>query len=538
LSGGQQQRVVLAMAFVTSPQLLLLDEPTTSLDVTTEAAILDLICDLIHRSEAGAIYVTHNLGVVAQFCDRVTVMYAGEIMEDASVQELFARPLHPYTIGLLACIPRFGQSKYDANLHTIPGSPPSLSRKPKACVFADRCPVAIDVCFTDKPPLESVDGGRKVRCHRWQEIAAGNLVVEQAYENNIDIEPHGDREILLEADGLTKYFDVQLDLLDVFQKLRGEKVVSTIQAVNDVNLTVRRGNTYGLVGESGSGKTTLARVIVGLTGRTDGKLTLLGVDIKDTVGKRHKDTLRQLQMVFQNPQDSLNPYLRVGQALGRPLIKLLGMSRKEAKARAGELLRAVNLDETYLSRFPAELSGGEKQRIAIARAFASNPELVVCDEPVSSLDVSVQAAVLNLLARLQKEHEAAYLFISHDLAVVGYLADYLAVMYLGELFEVGKGKDMFVPPHHPYTEALLCAVPTPDPNYEAQKIRLSSDIPSPRNIPSGCRFHTRCPHKIGAICEDEVPPWQEDDRGNFIKCHIAIPDLIALQTGPDEGEQS
>lgn len=534
LSGGQQQRAVLAMAIATTPDLLLLDEPTTSLDVTTEATILDLIDELIDRTGAGAIYVTHNLGVVAQVCERVTVMYGGEIMEDASVTDLYAQPLHPYTIGLLASIPKFGQTKYQRALQMMPGSPPSLGNRPVGCVFAERCPIALEHCFTTKPPLEESGEGRKVRCHRWAEIANEDIQVDQQFERGLELKVKDERDSLLEAHHLTKHFNVRLEAVDLLKKLQGQEVFNKIRAVDDVNIRIQQGKTLGLVGESGSGKTTLSRMIVGLTDRTSGGMTLLGADVKNKVGQRTKDTLRQLQMVFQNPEDSLNPYLRVGQAIRRPLLKLAKMKRGEANQRVKELLEAVNLDETYMQRYPSELSGGEKQRVAIARAFASNPEIIVCDEPVSALDVSVQAAVLNLLARLQNEHDTAYLFISHDLAVVGYLADYIAVMYLGQIFETASAETMFEPPYHPYTEALISSIPIPDPTHETQHIRLSSDIPSPRNLPNGCRFNTRCPRKIGDICEQEIPPWSEVGNGHYIRCHIPIDELITLQQSAPE----
>ena len=270
--------------------------------------------------------------------------------------------------------------------------------------------------------------------------------------------------------------------------------------------------------------------MIGLTDRTSGQVEFLGADVPGNVRQRGRDVLAKLQMIFQNPQDSLNPYLTVGQAIRRPLMKLMGMSRAEANREVAHLLTAVNLRPEYAARYPEELSGGEKQRVAIARAFASDPALILCDEPVSSLDVSVQAAVLNLLARLQQEEDTAYLFISHDLAVVSYLADYVAVMYLGQLFEVGYGHDLFDPPLHPYTEALVSAIPVPDPSRRGQAVRLSDDIPSPRDLPTGCRFHTRCPRKIGAICEEEVPPWRDDGNGHYIRCHIPLDELVALQS--------
>lgn len=531
LSGGMQQRVVIAMALITSPQLLILDEPTTNLDVTTEAVILDQIRELIRDEQAGAIYVTHNLGVVAQLCERVTVMYAGEIMEDAPVRDLFDKPLHPYTVGLLNSVPRLGQTKREAALQAIGGRPPSLRDLPPGCVYAPRCPLAIEICHT-RPPLELSAPDRRVRCHRWQEIAQGEVDLALKPQAGVEaIALHDlDRDNLMHAENLTKHFPIPRSLGDV---LRGV-APAPVRALDGVNLSIQQGRTLGLVGESGSGKTTLARVIIGLEDRTDGTIDLMGAEITGDVRKRGRDILARLQMVFQNPQNSLNPYLTVGQALRRPLMKLAGKSRPQADREVSGLLQAVNLRPEYAQRYPAELSGGEKQRVAIARAFASDPALIVCDEPVSSLDVSVQAAVLNLLARLQEERDTSYLFISHDLAVVGYLADYIAVMYLGQLFEVGYGRDLFHAPLHPYTEALVSSIPTTNPRQQTRPVLLSADIPSPRHMPTGCRFHTRCQHKIGPICEQEEPPWRDDGDGHFIRCHRSLEELTALQRWLDE----
>jgi peptide/nickel transport system ATP-binding protein len=523
-----QQRIVIAMALCTSPQLLILDEPTTNLDVTTEAVILDLVRDLIRMEGAGALYVTHNLGVVAQLCERVVVMYAGEIMEDAAVLDLFERPQHPYTIGLLNSVPRLGQTKRTAALQTVAGRPPSLADLPEGCLFAPRCPLALDICRT-RPPLEQSAEGRLVRCHRWPEIARGEIGLtaeEKAGVQALD-QAALERESLLKVSGLIRHFPVRRTLGEV---LRREQP-APVRAVDGVNLSIQKGRTLGLVGESGSGKTTLARIIIGLENRDAGTIDLMGVDIVGNVRERAREVLAQLQMVFQNPQDSLNPYLTVGQAIRRPLIKLAEIRRADADREVVRLLDAVKLRAEYAARYPGELSGGEKQRVAIARAFASNPALIICDEPVSALDVSVQAAVLNLLAQLQEERDTAYLFISHDLAVVGYLADYLVVMYLGELFEVGYGSDLFRPPYHPYTEALVSAIPRIDPREQTQRIRLTDDIPSPRHMPTGCRFHTRCPRKIGEICEQEEPPWRDDGNGHFIRCHIPLEELTELQQG-------
>ncbi|HVO71233.1 MAG TPA: ABC transporter ATP-binding protein [Aggregatilineaceae bacterium] len=526
LSGGMQQRVVIAMALSTSPRLLILDEPTTNLDVTTEAAILDLIRDLILSEGASALYVTHNFGVVAQLCERVIVMYAGEIVEDAPVGDLFAQPLHPYTIGLLNSVLRLGQTKRDASLQGIPGHAPSLSDLSQGCVFVSRCPLAIGLCHT-KPPLDWPADGRLVRCHRWHEIAAGQVRLASTPPGEVKTADQAvpERESLLTVEDLTKHFPVRPTVGELIRRVPP----APVRAVDGVTLSVQKGRTLGLVGESGSGKTTLARVIVGLEDRTAGTIDLMGVDVVGNVRQRAKEVLARLQMIFQNPQDSLNPYLTVGQAIRRPLVKLTGMSRAAADREVLRLLQAVNLRPEYAERFPSELSGGEKQRVAIARAFASDPALIVCDEPVSSLDVSVQAAVLNLLARLQEERDTSYLFISHDLAVVGYLADYIAVMYLGELFEMGTGRDLFGPPYHPYTEALVSAIPSVDPQRRTHYIRLSDDIPSPRSVPTGCRFHTRCPRKIGPICEQEEPPWYNVGSGHVIRCHIPPGELAVLQ---------
>ena len=336
-------------------------------------------------------------------------------------------------------------------------------------------------------------------------------------------------ETLMIATDLKKHFPVTQGFGDF---LRGQQP-APIRAVDGVNLALQAGQTLGLVGESGSGKTTLSRLIVGLQTRTGGKLQLLGMDIRNDLRDRSHDVLSKIQMVFQNPQNSLNPYLSVRQSLRRPLIKLRGLTPDEADAEVLELLRRVNLRADYADRFPDALSGGEKQRVVIARAFASDPDLIICDEPVSALDVSVQSAVLNLLAHLQDENGTAYLLISHNLAVVGYLADKIAVMYLGQLFEVGAGADLFQPPFHPYTEALVSAIPVPDPQHKTHRILLHDNLPSAQHLPIGCRFHTRCPRKIGAICEDEPPPWREAGAGHAIRCHIPLEELLEAQGSGD-----
>jgi peptide/nickel transport system ATP-binding protein len=526
LSGGMQQRVLIAMALSTQPRLLVLDEPTTNLDVTTEATVLDLFRDLIHNVSAATLYVTHNLGVVAQICARVAVMYAGEVMEDASAADLFRQPLNPYTLSLLSSLPRVDVTRERGGLRTIPGNLPSRGNLPVGCIFATRCPFAIEICHQVKPPLDSAAPDHFVSCHRWHEIADGTLRLPEK-----DQQPGHQQattlsdEPVLKVDDVSKRFAVN-SALDALVK--GQQ--QTVTAVDDVTLILKRGQTLGLVGESGSGKTTLARCLVGLVNRDSGKIELLGVDVAPYVGDRPKEVLQHLQMVFQNPEESLNPYQTVGEALRRPLITLLNYSSAEADARVAELLQSVRLPVEFKERLPAELSGGEKQRVAIARAFASMPpQVVVLDEAVSALDVSVQAAILNLLSELKVGEQTTFLFISHDLAVISYLADVVAVMYLGQLMEIVPREQLLTPPLHPYTEALLSAIPVPDPNAPRERIRLENDAPSPVNLPSGCRFHTRCPRKWGPICEQEEPQWQNAGDGHVIRCHFPLDELAAVQ---------
>jgi peptide/nickel transport system ATP-binding protein len=527
LSGGMQQRVTIAMALSTRPRLLILDEPTTSLDVTTEAVILDLFRELIRDNKAAALYVSHNLGVVAQLCERVSVMYGGEIMASGSVTDIYKRPLHPYTISLLASLPRPTEGT-ETRLPTIEGVAPSLAERPQGCVFAPRCPAALPLCHETKPPLEVVEGDRLIKCHRWREIADGSLRLDMATREAVIDLPPGEGYVL-EAKHLNKTFGESGSLA----RLMGRKNEG-VRAVDDVSLRVRQRSTLGLVGESGSGKTTLARLIVGLNPADSGEMELLDIPLRPNVRDRSRETLRELQMVFQNPNDALNPYRTVGAALARTIQRLSTLTNEQIRARVYELLAAVRLTPEYADRYPAELSGGEKQRVAIARAFAANPALVVADEPTSALDVSVQAVILNLLKDLRATQGASYLFISHDLRAVSYLADWLVVMYLGEIVEEGAVDQVYNAPSHPYTEALLSAIPNPDPTVPQRPIRLEGEIPSARDIPSGCRFHTRCPRKLGAICETDAPPYRDAGDGHFIRCHIPVEELAVLQNGAKE----
>lgn len=552
LSGGMQQRVMIAMALSAEPALLILDEPTTNLDVTTEAAILDLFRELIAARNTAVLFVSHNLGVVGRLCDRVAVLYAGELIEDAAVGDLYRQPLHPYTRGLLDSVPRIGESKHRMLLRPIPGHIPQLDDLPPGCVFAPRCPLAIDRCVAERPTMDTPIDGRRVRCHRWPEILAGAVSAQQeqagavsaqqelaeALRTNgndngevhlavtlIDDADKAMNAVVLELNGVEKHFAVSRSLPEI---LTGQKP-REVRAVDGVDLKIAQGKTLGLVGESGSGKTTLARCVIGLIERSGGEICLLDIPLARDLSGRDQTMLRNLQMVFQNPDDALNPYMTVGETLRRPLMQLAGYARAEADEGVSRLLAAVKLSPSYAERLPSQLSGGEKQRVAIARAFAAQPELLLFDESVSALDVSVQASILNLLNELQRDNQSAYLFISHDLAVVSYLADEIAVIYLGHLMEVGRTQDILDPPYHPYTEALLSAIPMLDLDIQQEHIRLEGDIPSPSNIPTGCRFHTRCPRFLGDICVNQEPPWQEDENGHRIYCHIPLDELRAAQ---------
>jgi peptide/nickel transport system ATP-binding protein len=539
ISGGMQQRILIALALSAEPELLILDEPTTSLDVTTQAAILDLVKDLTRDRHTSVLYVTHNLGVVADICDRVAVLYAGELVEESSGGELFSKPLHPYTYGLLDSVPRLGESKHHTRLRSITGVVPGLGEIPSGCVFRERCPLAIDLCEI-RPPCYAPSGDRQTRCHRWEEILREdvdprqNMPMEMVKSPRQDGSLHGsesarlpDRGPNLNVKSLEVHFPLRRSPGEV---IRRAKPVA-VRAVNQVDFEIPGGHTLGLVGESGSGKTTVARAIVGLVPKTGGEIELLSFPLPDQLAKRDLNILQQLQMVFQDPEQAFNPYLTIREALRRPLVRLLGLSAQEADRRVDDLLEAVRLNASYAGRHPGQLSGGELQRVAIARAFAASPSVLICDEPVSSLDVSVQAAILNLLNELQVEHGSSLLFISHDLAVVGYLADEIAVIYLGHLMQVASAGRLFEPPYHPYTEALLSAIPDIDPRTNTEPIRLRNEIPRPTNLPSGCPFHTRCPRFLGDICVQETPPWRVvPDGESSILCHIPVEELLEMQT--------
>jgi len=525
LSGGMRQRVAIAMALSTQPQFLVLDEPTTSLDVTTQAVILDEFRGLILENKAAALYVSHDLGTVAQFCDVVTVLYGGEVMESAPVADLYTHPVHPYTAGLLMSLPRQLDGS-DTRIPTIDGIAPSLIERPTGCVFAPRCLLATEKCHAEKPPLEVMSESHTIRCWRWREIISGEIEAKKKPIAHNTFAPPRQGHVL-KIRGMKKYFGKRT-LWDMVTR----KPYRPTRALDGVDVSIQERSTFGIVGESGSGKSTLARVIMGLETPDGGDIELCDMPISTRLKNRPKEALRRLRMVFQNPDESLNPYKTVGQAINRNLL-LLGelKTREERQERIHQLLQAVRLTPEYATRFPSQLSGGEKQRVAIARAFAAEPSLIVADEPTSSLDVSVQAVILNLLKDLRAERGVSYLLISHDLDVVAYLADWIAVMYLGHIVEEGSVEAVYKAPSHPYTEALVSANPSTDPNGKKDAIRLEGDVPSPREIPTGCRFHTRCPRKIGNICEQTEPPWQDAGDGHFIRCHISVDDLRRLQGG-------
>jgi peptide/nickel transport system ATP-binding protein len=510
LSGGMQQRVVIAMALAKDPELLILDEPTTGLDATVEAEVLDLVAQLQEGFNTAVLFISHNLGVISKMCDRVGVLYAGRMVEEGPVETVLSDPRHPYTVGLLRCIPRGGVRKDHGRLDTIAGFLPSLGEEIPACVFADRCALADDRCRTEEPPLFTIEAGHGSRC--WYHERASQLPREETPDLEL---PRVEREQppLIEVEDLTKVF-----------KQRGHDV----HALTAVSAAIWPGETLGLVGESGSGKTTLARTLLGIVVPTEGIVTLEGRELASKYQKRTRNDLRSLQIVFQNPDSALNRRHAVRRILLRSMRKLAGIRGEMAEARLRDLAARVRITERTLTQKPVQLSGGLKQRVAIARAFAGEPKLVVCDEPTSALDVSVQAAILNLLVELQAEKRVAYLFISHDLGVVRYISDRIAVLYLGRLQEVGPADVVFDGPHHPYTEALLSAVPTIDGGGR-DRIRLEGDIPSAAAPPSGCVFHTRCPRKLGAICEQEEPPLVEVEEGHFMRCHIPIEELRRLQ---------
>src|ERR1035437_6562293 len=521
LSGGMAQRAVIAMALAASPSLMILDEPTTALDATVEAEVLDLIAALRQEFDTSVLFISHNLAVIAKMCDRVGVLYAGELVEEGPAREVFDQPRHPYTVGLLRCIPRRGQRKDHGRLDTIPGFLPAPGSVLDECIFAARCPIAEEQCRTAVPPAFAISATRSSRCYLHEQT------VDLPRNTPVDVQlpsRHDAAEPIVRVAGLSKTFDS-----------RGE----TVKALVGVDLVLERGETLGLVGESGSGKTTLARALLGLITPDEGSIVELeGQPLGADARRRPREQLKALQIVFQNPDSALNRRHTVRRLISRPLSRLAGLSGAHLRERLADLVRSVRMEERHLTLRPSQLSGGLKQRVAIARAFGGRPRIVVCDEPTSALDVSVQAAILNLLVDLQAKEQVTYLFISHDLGLVRYLSDRIAVLYLGRVMEIGPAETVFAGPHHPYTEALLSAVPSLDGQH-ATRIRLHGEIPSAANPPAGCVFHTRCPRRLTAgECESTEPPLLQVATGHLRRCHIPLAELRTIQrneSAPSQG---
>jgi peptide/nickel transport system ATP-binding protein len=534
LSGGMAQRVVIAMALAASPELLILDEPTTALDATVEAEVLDLIAALRAEYGTSVLFISHNLAVIAKVCDRVGVLYAGSMVEEGAAGTVFKKPAHPYTVGLLRSVPRRGQRKEHGPLPVIPGFLPGPDEIGAGCVFASRCPLVVEECRTSPPPPFAVEPGRVSRCYRWAE-AENDVGTESASSTpaavSADGEPPDPETSRAELPGAELPGNGAAPALITMRQV-SKTFPGGVRALTDVSLDVAAGQTLGIVGESGSGKTTLARVLLGLIPPDLGSVVTLGdTPLAPSARRRPLAQLRTLQIVFQNPDSALNRRHSVRRLISQPLARLAGLSGAALRARLSELVAQVRLEERHLPLRPAQLSGGLKQRVAIARAFGGGPRVVVCDEPTSALDVSVQAAILNLLADLQLRERVTYLFISHDLGVVRYLSDRIVVLYLGQVMQAGPAEAVFDGPHHPYTEALLSAVPQLD-GVVADRIRLDGEIPSAASPPGGCVFHTRCPRRLpSGICETTPPPALDAGDGHSIRCHIPPDELRRLQGG-------
>ena len=518
LSGGQQQRVAVAMALAGSPELLLLDEPTTGLDVTTQAHVLELLNFIAKDTGTSMVYVSHDLGAIAQVSDRVIVMYSGEIVLDGPVKNILKNPIHPYTFGLLKSIPKL----------TLPGLPESMSGSQpqpgsikEGCSFYDRCEFADQKCKNNSPKLEFIDEvNTYVRCFKHKDLLNQNALNSQkvkSIENTILKNEILDLSKVSISYAKQKFIDQLLN-----------KIEDSNPTVKEVDININKGETLALVGESGSGKSTILKSIAGLLKTKDGIIKFdKNKQLSNDLKKRDPSFLRAIQLIFQNPDESLNPNHTVEEIVSQPLKLYFGLKGQELKKNIINILDKVRLGEFYLTRYPRQLSGGEKQRVAVARAFAAKPDIILCDEVTSALDVSVQAAVLNLLQQLKEDFGTTYIFVSHDLAVVRAISDRVAVLYQGRLCEIGPSKNVYKFPSHPYTEVLLGAVLEPDPEIKPKLV--AEDIVEEKPPEKGCSFQGRCPRIIGDICKNEEPPWQIGENGNTIKCHIKIEKLKSQQ---------
>ncbi len=504
-SGGMKQRVMIAIALAGEPDLLIADEPTTALDVTVQAQILDLLAELQRERGMAILLITHDLGVVAKMAHRIGVMYAGELVEVASREDFFGQPRHPYTQALFAALPEV--SRRGTVLATLPGQVPALSAMPAGCRFADRCVHVMPNCRTVSPDWRPVRGSHVVRCH-WSGSAVP--AVPGARIGLGDRMP--ETTPFLAVDGLKVHFPIRRGLL--------QRTVGHVRAVDDVSLAISAGRTLALVGESGCGKTTVGKSLLQLVRPTAGSVRLGGSELVGMAPGRLRAARRHMQMIFQDPFASLNPRLRVGEIIAEGMSALGLENDGAAQGRAvAALLKQVGLPDEAAGRYPHEFSGGQRQRIAIARALAVQPELLICDEPTSALDVSVQAQILNLLKQLQEELGVAYLFITHNFAVVEYLANDVAVMYLGRIVERGTAQEVLRTPRHPYTQALLSAVPVPRLDPHSAAIRLPGETPSPANPPAGCHFHPRCPQATD-VCRQRYPGSTSVSATHTVNCHL------------------
>jgi peptide/nickel transport system ATP-binding protein len=526
LSGGQQQRVVIAMALLSKPALLLLDEPTTALDVTVEAGIVDLVKQISKKFGTSMVYISHNLGLIRETCDRICVMYSGEVVEEGSITEVFNQMRHPYTKGLFNAIALPGADKYARPLVPIRGQLPLPHERPPGCNFGPRCDhFQAGVCDHGLIEEEGIadEDGHKVRCRRWAEIDWA------AYKpKGLEGEPMTAGELVLDINEMRKYYELtDNSIAAMFQGRR----VRHVKANEHIDFDARECETVAIVGESGCGKTTFAKVLMGLETATEGEVMFKGINIAAIpVEKRTPEQIGSLQMVFQNPFDTLNPSHAVGGQIARVIRKFgVETDKHKIQARVMELLDLVKLPREFALRRPRQLSGGQKQRVGIARAFAGNPTMVIADEPISALDVSVQAAVTGLLLDIQRSLRTTLLFISHDLSVVRYLSDRVVVMYLGTIVEQGTTDEVFAPPYHPYTEALLSAVPIADTSVTKRQIILEGNLPSVMSPPKGCPFCTRCQRRIGPLCDDTPPPKQTTKSGHAIACHIPLDELEKVE---------
>jgi peptide/nickel transport system ATP-binding protein len=509
ISGGMQQRICIAMALLCRPDLMILDEPTTALDVTTEVVILDIIAELIDKFDMSMIYISHDIGVINKVSDRIAVMYRSEVVETGEQETIFRQPLHPYTRALINCMPRSGIVKEEVRLNTIKGYVTQRSASETGCPFVSRCEKQIEGCVERYGMVERSQGHLSA-CDRAyaEDVPDKERAAIKAYSQQ-----NGEGEPLLSIDNLFKYFG---------------RPGKRVRAVDGISVEVAKNRVLGVVGESGCGKSTMGLTVAGLIRPTRGKIYFDGTNISFSWKRRTPDILKNIQLIFQNPGRSLNPSFTLETIIGRPMKKLLGIeSREERKRRIVELLKKVDLGEEYLYRKATQLSGGEMQRAAVARAFSISPNLLICDEPTSALDVSVQASVLNLLGELQQETGAAYIFVSHDLNVINYISDYIMVMYLGRICEYGRKDEVVGPPYHPYTEALMSAVPDVDPTLKRKVIRLEGSPPNPTKKIKGCPFAGRCHRKIGTICDVEPPPKVEFSAHHFAFCHLPAEEMGA-----------